>query len=144
MNSFQMDLGAYKPLDLVACYDNYIEHWTSGNNAARLPVTVGHKQPCWWSPSSTKTVRGMWPLLRPTLTSSLTKAVPCLLSRDLLFFQAYRKLSYSLFSLLAPLGVTPNWALVLWPPITLHLMVAWSLTYHFPLRSRPHHSAGYA
>ena len=83
-------------------------------NAARLPVRNGHKQPlAGASPSPTEIVKGERPLSRAILTSSLSKAVPCLLSRDLLFFQAYRKLSYSGFSLLAPLGVTPNWALVL-------------------------------
>ena len=88
---------------------------TSSPSLVHLGVFHGRPEP---TPSPAETVRGIRPLPRPIMASSLTKAVPCLLSRDLLFFQAYRKLSYSGFSLLAPLGVTPSWALVLWPPIT--------------------------
>ena len=96
------------------------------------------------SPSPTETVGGIRPFPRPALTSPLAKTVPCLRSRDLMFFQVYRRLSCSRLSLLVPLGVAPSWALVLRPPITLCLIVAWSLTYHFPRWSRPHRSAGYA
>ena len=88
-------------------------------NAARLPVRIGHKQPlAGASPSPTETVRGIRPLPRPTLTSPITKAVPCLLSRDLFLSGLSRICHYQGFSLLVPLGVTPSWALVLLPPIT--------------------------
>ena len=83
-------------------------------SAARLPARIGHKQPLAdASPSPTETVGGIRPLPRPALTSPLAKTVPCLLSRDLMIFQVYRRLSFSRLSLLVPLGVAPNWALVL-------------------------------
>ena len=114
-------------------------------NAARLSVRFGLKQPLAdASPSSTETVGGIRPLPRPALTSPLAKTAPCLLSRGLMFLPVYRRLSCSGLSLLVPLGVTPRWALVIRPPITLNLMFSWSLTYHFPRWSRPHRSAGYA
>ena len=110
-------------------------------NAARLPVRIGHKQPlAGASPSPTETVGGIRPLPRPALTSPLAKTVPCLLSRGLMFLPVYRRLSCSCLSLLVPLGVAPSWALALRPPITLHLMFVWSLTYHFPRWSRSHRS----
>ena len=53
------------------------------HNAARLPVRHGHKAiSTGASPSPAKIVGGKRPLPRPHLTSPLTKAVPCLLSRD--------------------------------------------------------------
>ena len=88
-------------------------------NAARLSVRFGLKQPLAdASPSPTETVGGIRPLPRPALTSPLAKTVPCLLSRGLMFLPVYRRLSCSGLSILVPLGVTPSWALVLWPPIT--------------------------
>ena len=132
------------PPELVACCRKHIGHWTSDNwigRRSRLSVRVGLKQPlAGASPSPTETVGGIRPLPRPALTSPLAKTVPCLLSRGLMFLPVYRWLSCSCLSLLVPLGVAPSWALALRPPITLHLMFVWSLTYHFPRWSRSHRS----
>ena len=109
-------------------------------NAARLPARIGHKQPlAGASPSPTETVRGVRPLPRPTLASSLTKTVPCLLSRDLFLSGLSRICHYQgsvhWFRLESPLVGHLSYC---------HLSPTWRPTYHFPLRSRPHRSAGYA